>query len=323
MIGDRVKRHFARACALVATIALQGSLCLPPAAFASSQAAPIVSIAYEGGFVAPGTDQSSLPSVIGYPDGTLFTNDGSTSRPDLRLARQHLDAVSHLKELVISVAKASVVPSGGWGIPGVADVPNTRIKIAMPGYHRKLSVYALNFSNGNLNPSQVAARKSLARAVSALVDYAQKLPGNTYLPKQVEVWDRNNLVSALNGGSNPSPSTGAMGGTLANPASVFCTSNGGNLNIVDEPGGQVGYCTLENGKKIEEWAYFRSEGPKLEQWPASLKLPTAACTVVNFSALKKEYDRKNSYGKWLMPTGEARYLLVRPVLPGEVACHRD
>lgn len=323
MIVDPRRRQFARACALVATIALQGSLCLPLAAVASSQSAPIVSIAYEGGFVAPGTDQSSLPAVVGYSDGTLFTNNGSTSRPDWRLARQHEAKVSHLKQLVISVAKASVVPSGGWGFPGVADVPNTRIKIAMSGYHRKLSIYALNFSNGNLKPSQVAARKALARAVSALANYAQNLPGYTYLPKQVEVWDRNNLVAALNGGSTSTPTPGGMGGTLANPASVFCTTNGGSLNIVDEPGGQVGYCTLENGKKIEEWAYFRSEGPKLEQWPASLKPPTAACTVVNFSALKKEYDRKNSYGKWLMPSGEARYLLVRPVLPGEVACHRD
>jgi hypothetical protein len=313
---------FAAAAGLLAA----GLVSVAPASAATTSPVPSVSIAYEGGFVAPGTDQSSLPAITGYTDGTVFTNDANSKRLDWRLARKHVASPTKLKQLIVTVAKASIAPKSGWGFPGVADVPNTRIKIAIPGYHRNLSVYALSFSNGNLTPPQVSARKKLSAAVNALVNYAQHLPGTTYLPKQYEVWDRGILMAALGGGivtDSPSPTPGGIGGGLANPASVFCEGNGGSLSIVDEPGGQVGYCTLESGQKIEEWAYFRAEGPKLEQWPGSLKAPITRCTAVGFSKLAKEYARNNAYGKWLLPAGEVRYLLLRPVLPGEVACHRN
>jgi hypothetical protein len=46
---------------------------------------------------------------------------------------------------------------------------------------------------------------------------------------------------------------------IANPASVFCEDNGGTLEVVTEDSGQIGICTLSNGTKCEEWAYFRGE----------------------------------------------------------------
>jgi putative hemolysin len=46
---------------------------------------------------------------------------------------------------------------------------------------------------------------------------------------------------------------------IANPASVYCTEQGGTLKIVDTPDGQVGICTLKDGTECEEWAYFRKE----------------------------------------------------------------
>jgi hypothetical protein len=55
---------------------------------------------------------------------------------------------------------------------------------------------------------------------------------------------------------------GIGGGTqIANPASVFCEEQGGTLEIVDEAGGQVGYCNLPDGTRVEEWAYYRSMNP--------------------------------------------------------------
>ena len=45
---------------------------------------------------------------------------------------------------------------------------------------------------------------------------------------------------------------------IANPASKFCTDNGGKLEIRNEENGQVGYCTI-NGVECEEWALFRGE----------------------------------------------------------------
>ena len=47
---------------------------------------------------------------------------------------------------------------------------------------------------------------------------------------------------------------------LANPASVYCTEQGGSLEIhTDEAGGQNGICLFDDGSECEEWAYFRGE----------------------------------------------------------------
>jgi len=47
---------------------------------------------------------------------------------------------------------------------------------------------------------------------------------------------------------------------LANPASVYCEENGGELEIrEDEAGGQIGYCIFPDGSECEEWEYYRGE----------------------------------------------------------------
>ena len=57
---------------------------------------------------------------------------------------------------------------------------------------------------------------------------------------------------------------------LANPASVFCIEQGGTLEIVDEADGQVGYCTLPDGTRVEEWEYYRAENPDIEDVDSEL-----------------------------------------------------
>lgn len=47
----------------------------------------------------------------------------------------------------------------------------------------------------------------------------------------------------------------------ANPASVFCVEQGGEVDIVDEADGQVGYCVLPDGTRVDEWEYFRANNP--------------------------------------------------------------
>jgi putative hemolysin len=46
---------------------------------------------------------------------------------------------------------------------------------------------------------------------------------------------------------------------LANPASVKCEQDDGELKILDREEGQVGYCFFTDGSVCEEWAYFRGE----------------------------------------------------------------
>lgn len=51
---------------------------------------------------------------------------------------------------------------------------------------------------------------------------------------------------------------------IANPASVKCVEDGGELKIIDSPEGQSGMCYFPDGTVCEEWAYFRGECSKQE-----------------------------------------------------------
>lgn len=95
---------------------------------------------------------------------------------------------------------------------------------------------------------------------------------------------------------------GGKAAGMANPASVHCVDNGGELKIKkDADGNEYGLCLLQDGTSCEEWTYFRGECPKegsgiseksTLKGPASNKLefiPIADDKVV--SALKnKEID---------------------------------
>jgi uncharacterized protein len=44
---------------------------------------------------------------------------------------------------------------------------------------------------------------------------------------------------------------------LGNPASAYCASVGGRLEIRKESKGETGYCHLPDGRVVEEWQLFR------------------------------------------------------------------
>ncbi|AUA33329.1 DUF333 domain-containing protein [Pseudomonas sp. SGAir0191] len=45
---------------------------------------------------------------------------------------------------------------------------------------------------------------------------------------------------------------------MANPASVFCAKQGGQPSTEkDADGNEIGICTLQNGKIMDEWEYYR------------------------------------------------------------------
>ena len=69
------------------------------------------------------------------------------------------------------------------------------------------------------------------------------------------------LMAACGGDDAPvstNPPTSDGGAQVANPASQYCIDQGGTLEIVDETAGQVGYCNLPDGTRIEEWEYFNA-----------------------------------------------------------------
>jgi len=68
---------------------------------------------------------------------------------------------------------------------------------------------------------------------------------------------------------------------LANPASVNCIEKGGKIEIqTSADGSQQGICTLSDGTKCDEWAYYREECPEKEEANISdIKNETAEINV--------------------------------------------
>lgn len=281
-----------------------------PVAATEASVKPLLAISDEGGFIAPAVRLGAVPNLIAYGNGTVLTHDRASGRSDLIVLSQRRVAVATLKAKAKVLHDAAVTPKGGWGIPGVADVPNTRVQIWIPGIKTNTSIYALNFVNGpNVSLAQAKARKALAAAISALSTKVKKYKPKRFAPSHYELWMLSDLVQS-----------GGVG--IANPASVFCVSMGGILNAVTTDSGEYSNCQLPNGSVQEEWAYFRAVSPTLNQWPQTADLPKDKCTVVSANTFAGQLATKNTSGLWLMPSGQAASVFFRPVLPHESGCKR-
>ena len=63
------------------------------------------------------------------------------------------------------------------------------------------------------------------------------------------------LATGCSGDDSPDEPPG-----LANPASVFCEEQGGELDVrQDAEGNQTGFCVFSDGTEVDEWAYYRGE----------------------------------------------------------------
>lgn len=49
----------------------------------------------------------------------------------------------------------------------------------------------------------------------------------------------------------------------ANPASVYCIDQGGEVEIVDTGDGETGMCNLPDGTTVDEWEYYRENNPDI------------------------------------------------------------
>ncbi len=63
------------------------------------------------------------------------------------------------------------------------------------------------------------------------------------------------LTLAMFAFAAPAPADDDLIG-LPNPASTFCASCGGTVQIVDTEAGESGYCIFPNGFSIEEWSLY-------------------------------------------------------------------
>ncbi len=74
--------------------------------------------------------------------------------------------------------------------------------------------------------------------------------------------------------SQPTVHSAARTVDIANPASSYCIEQGGSLEIETQTEGQVGYCTLPSGERIEEWLLYKqsqqTDEPAAQHVPASV-----------------------------------------------------
>jgi uncharacterized protein len=59
--------------------------------------------------------------------------------------------------------------------------------------------------------------------------------------------------------SGPDP---IMGIQMPNPASVYCIERGGAIDIKESSTGDVTYCALPDGTKVDEWEFYRQNHPQ-------------------------------------------------------------
>ena len=285
-----------------------------PAKASPAKANVVIAVEHVGGFVAPSFRNARLPDVLLYSDGRV-------------LAARNIDgAVKEMFQASISPAvlrselatftRAIKTPPGGWGLPGVTDIPSTQVAVTQNGKQGLAVVYALGFTSNNLSKEAIAARSYLTKTIDKLVALAGK--NRVYTPTSYELWPA--WPSSL--GTPPgSPET--------NPAALFCLSQYGTLVagkvLLDSPTAapdiSTEYCHLPDGSFVEEWKYFYQIGKSGIPWPSQITAPTGICQSVAakpFASLLRTAGVK----QWLLPSGAMINLTWRPVLPGEIACKR-
>lgn len=77
------------------------------------------------------------------------------------------------------------------------------------------------------------------------------------------------LASALLlgcGGDRGSTEPKTEAAQIANPASTYCVSKGGKVEIrKDKDGNETGICHLPDGTQVEEWELFRRDHPQSDK----------------------------------------------------------
>ncbi|GEN80540.1 hypothetical protein [Actinotalea fermentans] len=109
-----------------------------------------------GGFVPWGYDFASVPALSVYADGTAIVHGPMTMEypgkalPNLQVVQLPDGTV---QEIVAAAAEADLLaPGPDYGMPGVADLPTTRVTIAVGGQTYEHEAYALGAGPGETTP---------------------------------------------------------------------------------------------------------------------------------------------------------------------------
>lgn len=129
-----------------------------------------------GGFVPVDYTFTRLPDITVYGDGRVITQGAMPAiyppyaLPAIAQSRLSADAVDHLVRLAI---EAGIGDDDDYGMPPVADVPDTHFIVVSDHGVRESTVYALGFDGPDLSPAQQAARGKLKAFAEMLADLAK------------------------------------------------------------------------------------------------------------------------------------------------------
>jgi hypothetical protein len=137
----------------------------------------VISLAYDGGFVAPGTIFSRLPRLLITGDGSVYFEGAQTAiypQPLLPLILVAHISESELQALLQSAEAGGLFRAITYGPPstGIADAPNTIVVINANGTTYTHDAYALGMAGDEAN----ADRHHLYEYVSLLDPIANGVP---------------------------------------------------------------------------------------------------------------------------------------------------
>jgi hypothetical protein len=192
-------------------------------------------VEYRGGFVPPDYLLGRLPLVSVYTDGRVIT-DGPVPliAPGPALPNLQVQQISpaEVRKLTADAVAAGVKSGADFGVPGVADVPDTRITVNTGYGTQTVSVNALREAQSDdpsLSAAQKAARKKLAAFVDRLT--ALKAASQPYRPDEVAALAGPYTDPGDGLGGKPVDWPGpALPGEALNPAlDIHCVSATGAL----------------------------------------------------------------------------------------------
>lgn len=203
-----------------ATVTMFGTLSIvwPVSGFASpANVNVVIRVEQVGGFIGPNVKTARLPDVVMYADGRVLAQHDVNG--SVRQMFQGYVSASVLRSEITAFLNSTKLPSGGWGLPAVADVPSTNVSVLQNGTKIITSVYALGFNSSNLSKAAITARLKLSKTINTLI----KLAGKTivYKPSLYEVWPLWPGSKATRTGivwpRNIAPPTGICASVVARP----------------------------------------------------------------------------------------------------------
>ena len=137
-----------------------------------------------GGFVAPVTNYTRLPTFSLYADGRVIVQQFvPTPYPPPALPYVFVRQISrpNVDRLVARALAAGVGTTTDYGTPGIADATSTRFTVAGAHGTRTTEVYALGESSDHA-PGLTARQRAARARLSALVAALNDLPGTLGIP---------------------------------------------------------------------------------------------------------------------------------------------